>query len=145
MQLTCDDFGLWAYDASSSSVACSGTPTINIWGFGSPTIGQPLYTALGCNNPSDLLNISGYYSNGTIWIEYDGSINEILDIDICATPTPSISPTNTPTPTPTPTETPTNTPTNTPTPTPTETPTNTPTNTPTPTETPTNTPTNSLM
>lgn len=104
MQLTCDDFGLWAFDGGSSSVACSGTPTINLWGFGSPTIGQPLYTGSPCNNPADLLIIDGFYSNGAVWIQYAGSPQfEILNIGSCATPTPSLSPTPTPTPTPSPT------------------------------------------
>jgi len=86
----------------------------------------------------------------------------VVDLGICPTPTPTVTPTQTKTPTPTVTSTntptttitPTNTgtPTQTPTPTNTETPTNTPTptntgtptQTPTPTntETPTNTPTN---
>jgi hypothetical protein len=66
---------------------------------------------------------------------------------ICASPTPTQTPTNTQTPTesetptPTQTETPTNTPSQTPTNTPTETLTETPTNTPTETETSTPTPT----
>jgi hypothetical protein len=128
MQLTCDDFGLWSYDGSSSSVACSGTPSVQLYGYGSVTVGQPLYTAFGCI-PSDTLSVDGFYSNGTIWFQYDGGLKQVTVIDTCLAATP------TPTQTPTATVTPTLTPTITPTLTPTITPTNTETPTPTPTPT----------
>jgi hypothetical protein len=139
MQLTCDDFGLWSYDGTSSSVACSGTPSVQLYGYGSVTVGQPLYTAPGCI-PSDALSVDGFYSNGAIWFQYDGGLQEVIQIDLCATPTPSVTPTETPTPTvtETPTQTPTLTQTNT------TTPTITPTNTETPRVTPTFTPTPSV-
>jgi hypothetical protein len=142
MQLTCDDFGLWSYDGFSSSVACSGTPTTQLYGYGTVTVGEPLYTAPGCI-PSDALSVDGFYSNGAIWFQYDGGLQEVIAIDICLAPTPSETPTPTvtETPTPTPTVTASETPTPTPTPTNTETPTQTPSVTPTNTETPTQTPT----
>lgn len=134
MQLTCDSFGFWAYDGSSSAAACSGTPTTELFGYGSLTVGEPLYTAAGCI-PSDTLTVDGFYSNGAVWFQYDGGLQQVLVIDVCLVPTPSM------TPTPTNTETPTNTPTNTPTPSITSSETPTPTPTPTFTPTPSVTPT----
>ena len=169
--MACNDLGLWSYDGSLSSTACSETPTTQIWG-DSITLGETIYSAFPCN-PSDATFPDGFYSNNTIWFQYDGGTQQIIDIGSCSTPTPTqtvtptptltatptITPTITETPTSTPTETPTNTPTpsvsstpgssatptptitDTPTPTPTNTPTQTPTVTPTLTETPTQTPT----
>jgi len=147
MQLTCDDFGLWSYDGTSSSVACSGTPSVQLYGYGTVTVGEPLYTAFGCI-PSDTLTIDGFYSNGTIWFQYDGGITQVTTIGSCLastpTPTPTVTTTNTLTPTPTGTPTPTPTLTKTPTTTPTVTPTNTKTPTVTPTNTKTPTPTKTV-
>lgn len=101
MQLSCVSFGFWAYDGSSSSAACSGTPTLELFGYGTITVGEPVYTASGCI-PSDALSVDGFYSNGAVWFQYDGGLQEILVIGTCSTPTPSPTVTETPTPTVTP-------------------------------------------
>ena len=58
MQPTCLSFGLWSYDVSSSSVACAGPFPTELFGYGSLTVGDPLYTVLGCD-PGDVLTVRG--------------------------------------------------------------------------------------
>lgn len=144
--MACNNLGLWASGTTDVSI-CSLIPSITLYG-DSVVVGQTIWDIPGCSL-SDANLPDTWWSNGTVYFQYDGGIQQIVSVSACTTtptptPTPTITPTQTPTPTPTPTitETPTQTPTVTPTIT--ETPTQTPTVTPTITETPTLTPTPSL-
>ena len=143
--MACNNLGLWASGTTSLNI-CDLTPSITLYG-DSVVVGQTIWDIPGCS-PSDANLPDTWWSNGTVYFQYDGGIQQIVSVSACTTtptpsPTPTVTPTITETPTQTPTVTPsvTDTPTPTPTPTITETPTQTPTVTPTITETPTQTPT----
>ena len=149
--MTCNNLGLWASGTTSLNI-CDLTPSITLYG-DSVSVGETIWDVPGCL-PSDANIPDTWWSNGTVYFQYDGGVQQIVSVSACTTtptpsPTPTVTPTNTPDPTKTPTltptitETPTQTPTVTPsvTETPTQTPTQTPTITPSLTETPTQTPT----
>lgn len=135
--MACNNLGLWASGTTPVNI-CDLTPSITLYG-DSITVGETIWDIFPCK-PSDANIGDTFWSNGTVYFQYDGGIQQIVSVSACTTtptPTPTSDPTKTPTPTPTITETPTQTPT--PTPTFTQTSTQTPTVTPTPTETPTST------